>query len=329
MKKVLAMALTLCMTASLLAGCGGEGNSNEGGQPEENSTASSSEGQDDGTVEDGASVESASESGDITYDFSDREPYTIKMMMFGDADTDQCAAVAEAVSAITREKINADVELTRVGFGSYVTQLNLALSAGEELDLFNPFSISLMSLANNGQIIPIDDLLTEYGQETLAAISEEDWKCVSIGGETYGVPVNKDKASSLGFVMRKDILDEIGASVDDIKDFDDLHDILVKVKEAYPDMYPVVPEYGTMWYAQYYDNLGDSFGVLDLSADPDSTTVVNLFETDLYREWAERLYTWAQEGLVMPDASSNTEARESLIKSGKAFGGFSLMRSRA
>ena len=325
MKKVLAILLTLCMAVSLLAGCGGKngGGTQSGG----NDAASADEGQ--GSNSESSASEATAEpagSGEITYDFSDKAPYTIKVMMFGDADTDQCAAVSEAVSKITREKINADVELTRVGFGSYVTQLNLALSAGEELDLFCPFTISMTTLANSGQIIPLDDLLAEYGKETLAAISDADWACVKVGSEIYGVPANKDKASNLGFIMRKDILDEIGVSVDDIKDFDDFHDVLVKVKEAHPDMYPVVPDYAAMWGYQYFDNLGDSFGVLDLSQDLNSTTVVNLFATDLYKEWADRLYSWAQEGLVMPDASSNSEARTSLVKSGKAFGGFSHMK---
>lgn len=329
MKKAVAMALTLCMAVSALAGCGGSSDAGQPAQEAEESTASGTTGETEAEAGGGdAAAENgeAAVSGEITYDFSDREPYTIKMMMFGDADTEQCEAVSAAVSEITREKINADVELTRVGFGSYVTQVNLALSAGEELDLFSPFSLSMITLANSGQILPMGDLLEEYGKETLAAISEDDWKCVSIEGEIYGVPINKDKASNLGFIMRKDILDEIGVSVDDIKDFDDFHDVLVKVKEAHPDMYPVVPDFASMWAYQYFDGLVDNFGCLNLSEDPNSTTIVNIFESDLYREWAERLYTWAQEGLVMPDASSNSEARTSLVKSGKAFGGFSHLK---
>lgn len=328
MKKVLAMALTLCMRVSMLAGCGGSSGDGQPAQTTQEDAASGTEAAEtEAGGETAAAAGEAAASGGMTYDFSDKEPYTIKMMMFGDADTEQCEAVSAAVSEITREKINADVELTRVGFGSYVTQLNLALSAGEELDLFCPFSLSLITLANSGQIQPIGDLLNQYGQETVSAISAEDWKCVTVDGEIYAVPCNKDKASSLGFIMRKDILDEIGVGVDDIKDFDDFHDVLVKVKEAHPDMYPVVPDFASMWAYQNFDGLIDNFGCLDLSADPNSTTVVNIFESDLYREWAERLYQWTQEGLVMPDASSNSEARTSLVKSGKAFGGFSHLKA--
>lgn len=178
-----------------------------------------------------------------------------------------------------REKINAEVEITRIGFGTYATQLNLALSAQEDLDLFNAMTSNVVTLANSGQIMPLTELLNTCGQETLAAIPEADWKAMSVGDEIYALPTNCDKGYQLGFNMRKDIVDELGISIEDIKDFDDLHDMLVKVKAAYPDMYPVVPDGQSMWNYQYYDTLGEqygaSFGVLDLSVDP-----------QLYHSWS-------------------------------------------
>ncbi len=325
MKRSLAMMLSMGMCVSMLAGCGsGENSDNKNGDTGNTSTDSVSEVNSSGGTDEGSA------SGSSVSDFSDEEPYTIKIMMFGDADTEQCKAVSEAISEITREKINAEVEITRIGFGTYATQLNLALSAQEDLDLFNAMTSNVVTLANSGQIMPLTELLNTCGQETLAAIPEADWKAMSVGDEIYALPTNCDKGYQLGFNMRKDIVDELGISIEDIKDFDDLHDMLVKVKAAYPDMYPVVPDGQSMWNYQYYDTLGEqygaSFGVLDLSVDPQSTTVVNLYETDMYREWAERIYQWAQEGLVMPDASSNTESRTSLIHSGKAFGGFTQVK---
>lgn len=55
-----------------------------------------------------------------------------------------------------------------------------------------------------------------------------------------------------------------------------------------------------------FDNLGDKLGVLE-DCNSDSTTVVNLYETDSYRELCERMYQWNQEGLIMPDATTTTE----------------------
>ena len=87
-----------------------------------------------------------------------------------------------------------------------------------------------------------------------------------------------------------------------------MHDILVKVHEAYPDMYGLVPSWASGGYQEtlLIDPLGDNLGVLE---DPltDSTTVVNLYETDKYREYCEMMYQWNSEGLVMADATTTTE----------------------
>ena len=311
-KKLLGITLAACMFLTSFAGCGGKTSEND-------SSAVSSADPAATTVP----ADAASEEG---YNFSDREFVTLKILMFGDTKEDRAQAVSKALSEITKEKLNCDVEISYVGFGSYEQQLNLKLSSGEELDLFSPFSLSPATLANAGQILPLNDLLESYGKETYDAISQEDWKCTMVGGEIYGLPVNIEKAHTLGFQMRKDILDELGISVDSIKSFDDLHDVLVKVKEAHPDIYPVVPDYANTFSRLEVDSLGDGNGVLVNPYESDSLQVVNLAETDYFYDLCEKMYNWAQEGLIMPDASTNSESSFSLMGAGKAFGSFTNLK---
>ena len=54
------------------------------------------------------------------------------------------------------------------------------------------------------------------------------------------------------------------------------------------------------------DPLGDNMGVLENAFD-DSTTVVNYYATDSYRNFCKMMYKWNQEGLIMPDATTTTE----------------------
>lgn len=63
----------------------------------------------------------------------EEEPYTVKILAFGDADTDAANAVAEAISKKTMELFQVKVELVK---GYTVEQLNLMLTSGEKLDLF-------------------------------------------------------------------------------------------------------------------------------------------------------------------------------------------------
>lgn len=307
-RRMLALGLIGCMLVASLSGCSSKTAQKEPAKQEQSVNT--------------ATAEPAETEGASGHDFSDREFTTLKILMFGDSTADQAKKVSEALSKITREKLNCDVDITFVGFGSYTTQLNLMLSSGEQLDLFSPFVLGAGSLANAGQILPMDDLLATYGKDTLNAISEEDWQCAKINGEIYGVPCNKDKAYNLSFTMRKDILDELGVSVDSLTSFEDLQALLTNVKKAHPQMYPVVSNYGGMFTYLPTDSLGSGNGVLLDPYNSTSLKVENLVASDYFNNLCNTMYSWAQDGLIMPDASTNTEGYSSLIGSGKAFGYF-------
>jgi len=53
-----------------------------------------------------------------------------------------------------------------------------------------------------------------------------------------------------------------------------------------------------------------------------STEVVNLFETDYYRDFVSTMRKWYLEGLIMQDAVANTENVGTMMGAGTAFGGF-------
>ena len=111
------------------------------------------------------------------------EPYTVKIVCVGDATTEACEEVSKAVSEITMEKYGVNVELVRLSYGSFQQEVNLMLASGEKLDLFPNFSFTTMSASATGQIIPLDDLLAEYGQDILDVVPEEDWGVETFGGQ--------------------------------------------------------------------------------------------------------------------------------------------------
>ncbi|MBB5266047.1 putative aldouronate transport system substrate-binding protein [Catenibacillus scindens] len=247
----------------------------------------------------------------------------------GDADTQILEEVSAALSEITEEKLNCDVELTRIGFASYMTQLNLILSSGDALDLFIPMA-DPSEYVQTGQIQPITDLVERFAPNLCSSLEERDWMSMIYDGDIYGMPVNGEKGQILGFGMRKDICDELGIDYENFQSMDDLHDALVKVKEAHPDMYPVVSNAGDMFGGSTpyigQDSCGDSNNLAVLE-DPfdENGKIVSFFETDLFKETCERMYQWSQEGLIMPDASTNTDSCNTLVAAGKAFGYFQHM----
>ncbi|MGO5163789.1 ABC transporter substrate-binding protein [Fusicatenibacter saccharivorans] len=290
-KKAMALLLVSVMAGSMLAGCGSD-------------NASSSN--------DGSSKSA---------DSSNQDSYTVKILAPGDASTDDCAKISEAASKITEEKFNTKVELTRVGFGSYDQQVNLTLASSEKLDLMYEYCGNVTSAISSGQIVPITDYLDSYGSDMKSQISDSDWKCVTFNGDIYGVPANKEKATGWGFAMNKEMADATGIDYSSIKTEEELEPLLEKVKEMYPDVYPIVSNNGSMSLMTDQDDLGGDIGSLE-SASGDNTTVINYYGTDEYMNEMKLRYDWAKKGLIMPDASTSTENANSLIGAGKGFGRF-------
>lgn len=321
LKKCMALGLAAVMTASFVLGCGG-GSGDETQAPAGDGASAASDASGDASADGG--------SGDLSEYFHSKDHYTLKVMAFGDADTDMLEKISAALSEITEEKLNCDVELTRIGFASYMQQLNLMLSSGDELDLFVPMA-DATDYVTAGQIQPVGELLEKFAPNLYNSLDERDWAPQTFVGEIYGLPVNSEKASVLGFGMRKDVCDELGIDYENIGSMDELHDILVQVKEAHPEMYPIVSNAGSMFASDVFsigqDSCGDTYNLAVLE-DPfdEEAKVVSLYETDLFRETCERMYQWSQEGLIMPDASTNTDGCNTLMAAGKAFGYFQHMK---
>ncbi len=234
----------------------------------------------------------------------------VKLVLWGNgsADTEDCNEVAEAVSQITREKIGVEIELVR---GQDAEQISLALTSGEPIDLlcYNNISGQLATVIRNNWYYPLDELVEKYGQGALEVINPYDLDACRSNGVLVALPNQKDTSRAAGFAMRKDICDELGITVPEFGTYDEMHDILVKVHEAHPELYPLVPTWaqGGMQTTMPVDPLGDNLGVLENALDSETTTVVDLYETDTYKNFVEMMYQWNQEGLIMPDATTTTE----------------------
>lgn len=284
--KRIAAALLAGLMAASLAACGGNGgNSSTAGG--DNSSQAAEGGETNST-----------DSGEIV---------TLVVWGNGSADTADCEEVAAAVSEITRDAIGAEIELVR---GQDAEQINLALTSGEHIDLLNYNNVSgqLATIVRNNYAMELDELVEQYGQGALEVIDPVDLDACRFSGKLYALPDQKDTSRNSGFSMRKDIVDELGIEVPEYGTYEDMHEILVKVHEAKPDMYCLVPSWASGGYQEtlLIDPLGDNLGVLE---DPltDSTEVVNLYATDKYMEYAQMMYQWNSEGLVMPDATTTTE----------------------
>lgn len=247
---------------------------------------------------------------------------TLTVMVLGGSSQDALARISDAVSEITREKIGCTIQFEQSGRGEYEAALNEKALGDELPDVFAmPNQETLLQFVRNGKCRNLEAYLRgDSAWETL--IDEENWKTAEIDGLRYAIPFNNDRTHCYGFLMRGDICKALGADVQQITDLNALHELLVQVKEAYPQLYPIVPQYNELTMSPAWDDMGDGLGVLVYRDGGVSDAIELSVATPEFYAWCSAMYQWNREGLVMPDASFNTEPRLALFASGQAFGAF-------
>ncbi|MCC3374471.1 ABC transporter substrate-binding protein [Cohnella sp. REN36] len=239
-------------------------------------------------------------------------------------------AVQDEISKITKEKINATVKLMPIDVSAWTQQTNLLLAGNEPLDLMVTSSFFNYStqVAKN-QLLPLDDLLEKYGQDMKNTMEPTIYNGTKINGKIYGVPSVRDTAADYGFIARKDLVDKYHIDLSKVKSYEDLEPIFKIIKDNEPGVNPLVQRSQTGTIANEmltsrFDPLGEGLGVLPM--DSGDLKIVNLFETQEYKDALSLARKWYKAGYIMQDAATTQEGNNALVKAGKAFGYFSNMK---
>lgn len=301
-RKLLSMLLCVGMVASLLAGCG------------------SSEAETTGASDSTASTD---EIVDIV----------MPMATLGEPPAD-LETVEAAINEITEEEIGAHVIIEPIPFGDLSSQQNLMISSGDQLDLVLAlWEGGIGNYVEKGAVIELTDLVEAHGQDILsstgAAIAGGYYN-----GSLYAVPNAEAQGHSYGFYAREDVVTELGFSFDPdtVYTIEDLEALFAAYKEAYGDGYYCVA--GTTSSSEFFpnlyghvDNLGNGtggyvFGGLIDCLDKTNTTIENIYASEEYMDYAQRMYDWAKKGYYSADAATNTDAGTAQIASGNYLGQF-------
>jgi len=255
---------------------------------------------------------------------------TLTVAFLGIGTMTDVQAVQDEISKITKEKINVNVKLMPIDISAWTQQTNLLLAGSEPLDLMVSSSLLNYSaqVAKN-QLLPLDELLQPYEADIKATMVEAIYNGTKIDGKIYGVPSVRDTAADYGFIARKDLIEKHNIDLSQVKTFEDLEPIFQTILDNEPGVVPLVQRSQTLGItsellASRVDALGDSFGVLLI--DNGETNVVNLYETQEYKDALALTRSWYQKGYIMQDAATTQEGNNALIKAGKAFGYFSNMK---
>ncbi|MGL5435664.1 MAG: ABC transporter substrate-binding protein [Lachnospiraceae bacterium] len=234
----------------------------------------------------------------------------------------QIDRIEAALNEILREKINAEIELIIIPSASYKQQMTLLLSGNEQLDVMGIVPQMTPAAVAGGQLLDLTVLLQTYGQGILNELPEELLGCGMFDGVQYTIPIQADTAVGMGFyVMRKDIVRKYDIDIDSVKTYEDLTKVFQIVHDNEPELTIVAPRNAGMSFLEYncsWDKLGDFFGVLE-NYGQDDLEVVNLFETQAYKEYLAVMRDWYQRGFISTSVTIAAEGAPALVNDGTLF----------
>lgn len=330
-KQILAALLVGAMTATTLVGCGSDAADNSAAdtKTEADAPAAETTSNDAAVTEDAGSDLAAAAIAERKAKAEETGEYEKVVVSFFDWTGAPAGLerVNAAISAHTEETLGLDVELLIIDSAAYSEDIKLMLSSGEQVDLFSTCGPGYMTCVNNGYTADLeeDGLLDNYGAALKGLIRADYLDSCRVGGVLYGVPPIKDYAiqtatfnigteyiEGAGIDLSKFEKDELGYNK---ATWDDIDEIFAALHAAYPDKTVFSTQDNLLTQGSCVDAIaGDYYGAL---LDPsNSLTLENVYESDMYREWAERMYAWNQAGYISGDAMSDKTGASARIKSG-------------
>lgn len=296
-KRVISLLLCMTMGASILSGCG------------DTKTASDND----------TELTSGTDTGADERSSSDGDVETVNITYFSFNSIDDTAMVEEEVNKICEEKIGVRVKLNAMEGGQFMSQQTMLLSGSEDIDLIvTPLVTDAM---NSGAFADMTELIEEYGQD-IKAVLGDNLEAGKYHGCLYGLPNLHEYASTPLLVYSADIADELNLDMSSVHSLQDLDSILDKVVEAYPNMStPLYTSNSSGCLSSVYhdwDTLGDNLGVVMFDGETDK--VVNLYETEKYRELVTTLHDFSNKGYLNTDSAVLTENYWALVPEDMSFG---------
>lgn len=253
------------------------------------------------------------------------DPYTvaIQVVTLPGTTLEQETDIEEKINAITVPAINCKVDIQNVWISEVNNKTSMGIAGNEKIDLIHVATVQpLSSIAGKEMLYDLneDGLLAQHGP-ALTALFGDYLSAGSVNGMQLAVPAATWLSKGFGFYYNKDMADKLGVEIPEMSDMDGIEKALYAVKAADPEVMPYYTGAAENLLLQYfvsYEAFGSncSYGVvLDPENDP---TVVNMYETDLFRDYCLRMYKWKKDG-IMPGDTTDSNTNQAYFTAEKLF----------
>jgi putative aldouronate transport system substrate-binding protein len=299
-KKVFAIASSLTLIASVIAGCSGGSNS-----ASSSSTAPTSSPA-------GTTVASAApnygDTGGIKLPIVDK-PTTLTWMLVSDNQNLKDSMIVKEIEKRTGIKLDIQAYSSQ----SYKDKLKVVLASGKLPDIVHGLTLpEVNKMGAQGALTPINeykDQLPNF-KKLYVDNKENDWVMKSWTDDKsnlYVWPIyglNRDV--NHGFLYRKDIFEKLG--IKEWTNMDEFYQALKKLKEAYPDSYPYASKTKENIFSDW--SYGWGVGGTDFPAyyDEKNQTWKLAYTQPEYKNMLDFMKKLYNEGLMDPEFITDTEA---------------------
>lgn len=232
--------------------------------------------------------------------------------------------IEDEINKITEKKINATIKHKQEVWGDYAQKMNAVVASGEQADIIFTSNWNFDYLQNQakGAFAPLNDLIDKYGISIMETLPKYALEATKVDGHIYAVPNNQYYGGKEGLVIRKDYADKYKLDVNNLKELADLEPFLQQVKAGESDdMIPVVLDRKGRFSlgANYFDlELIGNVGAISID---DPAKVVNVFESDDYKNYLNLMRKWYTAGYINEDAATVKNLSD-LIRTGKVISVF-------
>ena len=195
---------------------------------------------------------------------------------------------------------------------------------GVSLDLMITRGDNLSSYAASEKILPLNDLLAEYGQDIVAAVGEEYLKATTINGEVMAIPTIRDFCQGIGINYDVELAKKYDIDMTKVTQLEDLEPIFETLQAGEGDHSPGLITTGNPFLDRYtlVDKLGDGNGVL-LNFGADNTDVVFYEETEEFKDLVSLFGEWYKKGYIQQDIVTTQDTNYTLLQNNIGFCFFS------
>ena len=205
--------------------------------------------------------------------------------------------VMGAANKIIKDKLGVELEFKFIESGMYDQKMNVVLSSGDEFDMCQLGGTMLLNAADSGAIIPLDDLLEEYGQDILNQQEDIVKASGKYNGKIYAVQNQGALSVSRSFVFKKDLVDKYNFDYKSVKTLKDLEPYFETIKKNEPGMIPMFHGLVDSVNTNYVDS--DIQGVV---FDENKEEFVMKYDNEYVIEEAKTKNSFYSKGYIASDA---------------------------